>query len=164
MCVCVCVCACVCDGVMNTGVKVVRQMDPSSPPVEGDVSWSWLSGQLFSLSLFSLRLLQWWYSGERETAFRKMTCLPIPPPPHHHQVREGGRETERERGGGGRGERERKEGRPLSCCDLHIISSLSPAAKFREYSFTLFPLCLPSLSSTQERPHCTEHLGVYSTV
>lgn len=48
--------------------------------------WSWVGGQLLSLSLLSLRLLQWWYAGENEAAVRKMTSLPIPPPPPPTQV------------------------------------------------------------------------------
>ena len=42
-----------------------------------------MGGQLLSLFLFSLRLLQWWYSGEHEAVVRNFTSLPVPPPPPH---------------------------------------------------------------------------------
>ena len=56
------------------------------PPATSLVEWRSLVGQLFSLSLFFLKLVQWWYSGEREAALRKMSALPVPPPPPREQV------------------------------------------------------------------------------
>jgi peroxin-12 len=66
------------------GVRIVRQLEDvqgSSSPASSMSSWRWLVAQLFSLSLFSLKLVQWWYSEERAAVFKKMSSLPVPPPP-----------------------------------------------------------------------------------
>lgn len=66
-----------------SGVNIIRLTSTTdlSRDGSGRMSSSWVAGQILSISLFILRLVQWWYSREHESIVRKTSTLPIPPPP-----------------------------------------------------------------------------------
>ena len=95
--------------------------------------WSWASRQLLSLSLFSLRLLQWWYSGENEAAVRRMNSLPVPPPPLPTQV-----------------------SLSLYLISLSLFLSPAPISPYLTPIPVLFDRCFLSLSSQPTPPVLTD--------
>lgn len=59
---------------------------PQSSPLSVDSLWRRVVNSALPISVFALKLIEWWYSTERSAAVRMMTSLPIPPPPSHTQV------------------------------------------------------------------------------
>lgn len=57
------------------------ELTKSPSPHSGATLWRRLLNSLLPLTVFALKLLEWWFSSERAAAVRMMTSLPIPPPP-----------------------------------------------------------------------------------
>ena len=61
------------------GVVLVRHLDDSYS--DGMSVWKKLANAAFPAGLFTLKLLEWWYSEENSGNVRTLTTLPVPPPP-----------------------------------------------------------------------------------
>jgi len=73
------------------GVTLSRDLaNEQSSPLSVDSLWRRVVNSALPISVFALKLIEWWYSTERSAAVRMMTSLPIPPPPPHTQPNEDG--------------------------------------------------------------------------